>query len=302
MKFKLSIWVLALAWTSPSLAQDFSFPTPDYVGGWFSTTVPDITMDRPSGVSANDIRSPGKKSTSSSVQKPPVNENILRYRISNQRRTANIDRFISVWAKSDPTTAARAKPLLVSALPQIGQIMQTAGLQPNNVADAYAIWWVAAWEAVNNRDVGTATKLYQSVSGQAASALLSTPAFAATTDAQKQEMAEALLIQAALIDAHIDDAAGSSTKQAALAKAVNQGAKRMGLDLTKMTLTPDGFIPRSSGRSDAGDAAGDDSQLATNNDAQADGANMGDYALYAVAGTGLLAGMFALGKGFSKKG
>ena len=36
--------------------------------------------------------------------------------------------------------------------------------------------------------------------------------------------------------------------------------------------------------------------------AQADGASMGDYALYAVAGTGLLAGMFALGKGFSKKG
>ncbi len=76
----------------------------------------------------------------------------------------------------------------------------------------------------------------------------------------------------------------------------------MGLDLTKMSLTQDGFVPRSGGRSDAGDAAGDDSQLAANNGAQADGANMGDYALYAVAGTGLLAGMFALGKGFSKKG
>ncbi|MBN9787030.1 hypothetical protein DMP17_00255 [Pseudonocardia sp. TMWB2A] len=70
-----------------------------------------------------------------------------------------------------------------------------------------------------------------------------------------------------------------------------------------MTLTQDGFVPRSAGRSDASEAAGDDSQLAANDDgAQADGASMGDYALYAVAGTGLLAGMFALGKGFSKKG
>ena len=181
-------------------------------------------------------------------------------------------------------------------------MMRPMGLRADNVADAYTLWWVIAWHAVQQRDGNSDPSVMRAVKAQATQALLNAPEFLNASDAQKQEIAEALIIQAGLIDGHMENAKGNKKYQSDLAKAVNQGARSMGLDLTKMSLTQDGFVPRSGGRSDAGDAAGDDSQLAANNGAQADGANMGDYVLYAVAGTGLLAGMFALGKGFSKKG
>ncbi len=236
----------------------------------------------------------------------PASARQLSYKPSQANRRANYANIVAKTRRTDPAGAAKMQELFASTdvVAQIDQAIRPSGLRADNVADAYAVWWITAWEAVHQRDMGSSARMSQAVKNQAANALLSTPQFASTTNAQKQEMAEAFLIQAALIDASEEVFARDPAQLKALSKAVNQGAMAMApdLDLTKMTLTQDGFVPRSGGRSDAGDAAGDDSQLAANNGAQADGANMGDYALYAVAGTGLLAGMFALGKGFSKKG
>ena len=228
----------------------------------------------------------------------------LVYVPSKAVRKQNLARFVQESRAKDPQGASKMEQLFQTTdiIEQIGAAMRPVGLRVNNVADAYAVWWISAWEAVNKRDAGSSPAMYQAVKAQAAQSILSTGAFRNASNAVKQEMAESLLVQAALIDASVDAAAGNPAQLTAVARAVNQGAMAMDrdLDLTKMTLTQDGFVKRSGGRSDAGN---DDSQLAANDDgAQADGANMGDYALYAVAGTGLLAGMFALGKGFSKKG
>ena len=122
-----------------------------------------------------------------------------------------------------------------------------------------------------------------------------------------------------MIDSHIDAAAGKPTEQAALAKAVNQGAKKMGLDLTTMDLTEQGFVPRSGKRSDASDAVegvkpdGAGTALASNDNitdnaqgrtdqSDASKSDTGKLALYGVGGAALLAGVFALGKSFGSKG
>ena len=255
------------------------------------------------------IQCPGCNDGESDNTSPPPQAlpaaSSLSYKPSVALRRQNLARFAAETRKQNPQSADQMDKLFgsVDFIGQIDNMMRPMGLRADNVADAYALWWVVAWHAANGRQGEPNRTTMAAVKQQAANALLATPQFAATNNAQKQEMAEALLVQTALIDASIDDAAGNSTKVSALARAVNQGAQHMGLDLTKMTLTQDGFVPRSGGRSDVSDAAGDDSQLAANDHgAQADGANMGDYALYAVAGTGLLAGAFALGKGFSKKG
>lgn len=57
-------------------------------------------------------------------------------------------------------------------------------------------------------------------------------------------MAESLIVQAAMVDAANDQMRGDPAQRRALAVAVNSGAKGMGLDLTGMTLTPEGFRPR----------------------------------------------------------
>jgi hypothetical protein len=66
--------------------------------------------------------------------------------------------------------------------------------------------------------------------------MLSTPALLAKTDAQKQELAEAMFIQSALIPVFIE-----STKSDPVQLA--QGAKGFGLDLDKINLTSQGFLP-----------------------------------------------------------
>ena len=310
MKLQILVCLPFIILGSPALAQDFSFPSPDYIGGWATTTLPDITMDRPSGVSANDLHPSGTSSANDvkSVITPDSVE-ALHFETSMKRRAINIERFVKEWSKTDPTSAANAKPALTAALPQIDQMMRPMGLRANNVADAYTLWWVIAWHAANKQPLEQNNQLMAAVKQQASNALLSTPKFASFNDVQKQEMAESLLIQAALIDGHIDAAAGNPTQQAALAKAVNQGAKKMGLDLTTMDLTENGFVPRSGKRSDASvvDPAapeGADTQMAVKDNAGTNAAETdnGKLALYGVGGVALLAGMFALGKSFGNKG
>ena len=251
---------------------------------------------------------------------PRVSASMLNYSPSQSIRRANIAKFAQSMKKSDPENAAQIESVLAGGkiIDQLDQMMRPMGLRANNVADAYALWWVIAWHAVNKQPLVQNNQLLGAVKAQASNGLLSTPQFASTSNAQKQELAESLLIQAALIDGHIDDAAGNPTQQAALAKAVNQGAKKMGLDLTTMDLTEQGFVPRSGKRSDAGDAVegavpGEAGSALAANDAEgnagadagqsdASKSDTGKLALYGVGGAALLAGVFALGKSFGGKG
>ncbi len=180
--------------------------------------------------------------------------------------------------------------------------MRPVGLRVNNVADAYTVWWIAAWEAVNQTDAGSSSAMYTAVKNQAAQAILKSGKISGMSAATKQEMAESLLVQAFLIQQAQQSARGDANQGTSVARAVNEGAKRTGLDLTKMTLTEDGFVPRNGGRSDASDRS-DDTQLAANDaGGEASAASFSDYALYAAAGTGLLAGVFAIGKGLTRRG
>jgi hypothetical protein len=69
------------------------------------------------------------------------------------------------------------------------------------------------------------------------------PAMATATDAQKQEYAEAMLIQAAMIDSSKEVYENDPQMMQQLSAAVAKGAKAMGLDLSKMELTENGFVP-----------------------------------------------------------
>ena len=131
--------------------------------------------------------------------------------------------------------------------------------------------------------------------------------------AQKQEMAEAMLIQAALIDSSAQVYADDDNLKQQLATAVKKGAKASGLDLDAMTLTEGGFVSvkgRKTG--DASDAAkganpasaptavaANDAATGPDNDTTSD---TGKWALIAAAGGAGLAGVFLFGKAMGKKG
>jgi hypothetical protein len=67
--------------------------------------------------------------------------------------------------------------------------------------------------------------------------------FTAATNGQKQEMADAMILQTVHISALIDSAKSDPILMEKVKVAIAQGAKGMGLDLDHMTLTPKGFQP-----------------------------------------------------------
>lgn len=175
----------------------------------------------------------------------------LDFEVSQAVRQALIAKIVAQQRAVNPEGARELESLFASSdiIEQIDEIMRSVGLRSNNVADAYAVWWVAAWEAVNMKDTGSSAEMYHAVRQQAEAALLLTPDIAMASDALKQEFAESLLVQAAMIDAAVDAAAGDTVQQTAVSRQITTGALAMSadFDLTRMTLTERGFTSLESG-------------------------------------------------------
>jgi hypothetical protein len=234
------------------------------------------------------------------------------YTPSKSVRKKNLAKFVAETRVTNPSGADQMEQVFASGdvINMMDTAMQGKGMTVSNAADAFAVWWVAAWQAVNGDSSERNSATYQAVSDQAARGLVSSPEFANATDAQKQEMAEALLVQAVMIDQLKEMSANDPVSMQKLAKAVKQGAKASGIDLDKMNLTQQGFA-EANGRKTG--AAGD-SDKATNPDAdpKALAANdtsnntstsdTGKWALIAAAGGAGLAGVFLFGKAMGRKG
>lgn len=172
------------------------------------------------------------------------------------------------------------------------RMQQTYGLRSNNVAAAYAVYWTSAWLGSRGRtDDPTQTQMMR-VKRQAEQALASTPEFAAADDAARQELGEALLVQAALIGETIDQYKSDPALLAKAKAAVVQGAKASGLDLNGVELTDDGFEPTSNiGAVDGGASK----RIAALGEAQ-DKRQGFNLPLLALAGGAGAAGLFLLGR------
>jgi hypothetical protein len=76
-----------------------------------------------------------------------------------------------------------------------------------------------------------------------ATSLANTPAFMTMNNAQKQEMAETLIIQTALMDAALEQAAANPEQLEAVSLIALDGSRKLGLDLNAIEITEEGFIP-----------------------------------------------------------
>ncbi len=159
------------------------------------------------------------------------------------RRREHLARLVRK-ANNDPAmqeVAAKAHQVF----PMLASAMRAKGMDANNVADAYATWWIAAFDAVHGNTGTRSTAVYQAVREQAVSAVLATPGLRGATAAVKQEMTEALLVQTILIDVSIEQAKNDPVKMRTIGAAVAQGARGMGLNLEAMALTEAGFTESS---------------------------------------------------------
>jgi hypothetical protein len=101
----------------------------------------------------------GKNENSTSVHTMRVSD--PRFTPSKPLRKKNLANFVAKTRATDPAGASRMAALFANGdiIDQMDGVMQAIGLSASNVADAYAVWWVSAWQAANGdtRDYGAAT-------------------------------------------------------------------------------------------------------------------------------------------------
>jgi hypothetical protein len=170
----------------------------------------------------------------------------LTYAPSIERRRRNLAQFVAKSRRGDPQGAAELEQLFTSqdVIGQINRQMITYGFRANDLGDAYAAWWLNAWLASRGRTDDPTRRQINAVRTQAARSIGSLPQVVNASDAAKQEMAEAYLVQTALIGAVLEHAKGDPAQLKRFGALVRSGAQASGLDLGAMELTEEGFIAR----------------------------------------------------------
>lgn len=220
--------------------------------GWgWSVIIPSVTGTDQLGIHLREQISPQRdggdpapkpRASMSEGAAPDVSS--LRYTPSKARRTANLARFVEATRRTDPATAATMQKQFASGdfIEKIGEALARHGMRVDDLSDAYTVWWITAWQATKGSSAETSQATNQAVRRQAAAALGEIGAVARASDAAKQELAESLFIQTVLIEAMVEQSKGDPARLDALAAAVNQGARGMGIDLSTMELTERGFV------------------------------------------------------------
>lgn len=168
----------------------------------------------------------------------------LEYTPSLERRQINLSELAEQRQVSHLNGAKELEALLSSPqiIDAVQQTIEPFGLKINNIADAYTLWWITAWQASEGRTFYVNKQTAQAVKQQAVKIWLANPKLAQATDTHKQALAEALLIQALLNQAAMSRAGQDQGSQAAVRAAVRQGAAANGLALERMQLTEQGFV------------------------------------------------------------
>ncbi len=229
----------------------------------------------------------------------------LSFSSSPQRTKSNLAHFVSKTREQSRSAGDDLERYFASTdvVGGTGDIMRSLGLDQHNVADAYALWWVVTWSAANGTESPGDPETYQAVQRQARAAFGATADFEKTTDADRQQFAEALMVQAVLMDNINDQMRGTTEGGKQISKAAKESAAGMGLNLDSMVLTREGFRPRKGAQLD-GMADDHNVQLASSNAKVVGGEGSGlpiYLAIAAAAGAGLGAAYF-LGKVANRKG
>jgi hypothetical protein len=234
--------VLLLGASQSASAQDFPVMFSSPTGGYAADMLMTRQMMRPIMDQVEGTKSQSKARENNQTSSIPLSVSPT-YTPSISVRKKNLANFVAKTRATDPAGADQMEQVFASGdiIEIVDGALKGKGLTVSNAADAYAVWWVSAWQAANGDTSERSNATYKAVSGQAARGFANSPEFAKATDAQKQEMAEAMLVQTVMIDQMNEASAGDPAMKQKLADAVKQGAKASGIDLDTMTLTEQGF-------------------------------------------------------------
>jgi hypothetical protein len=238
----------------------------------------------------------------------------LTYKYSPALRINNYKSFVTRSMQVDQRAAREWQGVIAKGQDPLRDVstglQRSYGFRPNNVADAYTIWISAAWKTVYDPDTELTRAQFDGIRSKIEQALMATPEVAGATDAQKQSFAEDLLINAIVLDSANEQTKNDPVMRKKIQSAVLSKAKEnMGLDLSSITLTDQGFVPRKGGkRGDAGEAmegaepgTQGSGAMASAAPAPNNGMDGADIALLIAAVSAGAGGIFMIGKGISNQ-
>lgn len=264
----------------------------------FTNSLSEIMLKQTLERSTTDDQADGSPTSNSLVEAKSARPVQLGFSPSLKRRQANYASFVERSRKIDPAGAGQlAETLKMDPVAMMKPELAKVGLSVDDVADAYTVYWVEAWQAVHGISGASSRATAQAVRRQAADAIAATPEFATATPAQKQEFAEAMLVQALLIGAAKEQAGGDRAKLRQVSAAVEKGARASGFDLRAVTLSEEGFGPaRKTGAADPAPGAEPQALAATE-----DASSRPSYGFLAAAGGAGLGAAFLMGKAMGRR-
>jgi hypothetical protein len=285
---KFFILGAAVALTSPASAQwTMSLPPPTQTSAYFANDNISREVAREDGTYSAPVDTVNKADAADFETLTYVRD----ARLTRATLQVLADRFDSF----NPGNGKQAATLFASTdiIGAVHGVMDQYGLERNNVAHAYALYWITYWALANNEHDAPSARAIQAVGAQTERALAASTELATMNDRAKQAAAEELMALAAIFDATSELAKSDAAFAAQMAKASVEGSRKSGLDLDKMTLTDDGFVAKKGRKgADASGAAGGDKALAS-----AGGDNTLTYGIMAALGLGAA---FMIGKGMRK--
>lgn len=164
---------------------------------------------------------------------------------SPARTQTNLRNFVSrtpdAAARADLQRMVTAQPTIIA---EVGEVLRGCGFDPYNMADAYAVWLITAWQVYEQQDREPTSAEIEAVKRQVRQALTQTPGMLEAGDAERQEFAEALILQAIILTSGFEQLQGDQAMLDQFAQATLQGALNSGVDLRRMALTDNGFEAR----------------------------------------------------------
>ena len=166
------------------------------------------------------------------------------YRPEAAVRTRVYARAVSAMQKANPGAVAEFRQTLVSGKMrnEAARYLASNGMSANNVVDTTTLYLAAAWLAAHGNNGAPSAAQLKGLRAQVASIYATMPGVLGASNAVKQEIGEANILQASLSSAAAERAARDPRSAAAMRAAVVQGVKTSyQLDLSRMNLTARGL-------------------------------------------------------------
>lgn len=246
MRFARTLLMLAAASGSvPAGAQDIGPALdPGLMVGWAGGAAVQHDLQRRAARAPLSTRGLLATPRASGAPLPPASA--MSFRSDPAVRKANYAQFVAKTRAVDPQGASQLEHLLATTdvMAEAQTWMGRYGMRTTNVADALAVYLATAWYTIRADTSDPTPGQLHGLRDQLARAIGAIPEFASASDAMKQQLSEANLIQAMILSSLAEQAKKNPELRAKIAETVAQGARNSyGFDLRNMALTDHGLVP-----------------------------------------------------------